>query len=90
MKVGKSDAKASETNKANGVNMEPVILSDSEEERVDPSSGSEDGGNPGGQSDAKADNMLGLKKKALETNEAKEDAKDAYKKRVAAGAFDEE
>ncbi|XP_006367428.1 FACT complex subunit SSRP1-like [Solanum tuberosum] len=85
--LGKSDAKSSETNKANGVNMETVILSDFEEERVDPSSGSEDGGNPGGQSDAKANNMLGLKKKALETNEAKEAAKDPDKPKSPARAF---
>lgn len=46
MKVAKSDAKAPETNKVNEVKMEPVILLDSEEERVDPSRGSKDGGNP--------------------------------------------
>ncbi|KAG5621437.1 hypothetical protein H5410_006655 [Solanum commersonii] len=74
--LGKSDAKAPETNKVNEVKMEPVILSDSEEERVDPSRGSKDGGNPcyshpGGKSHAKDDNMLGLTKKTPETKEAK-------------------
>ncbi|XP_059294967.1 high mobility group B protein 6-like isoform X2 [Lycium ferocissimum] len=82
---GKSDAKADnmlgmkkkapETKKANEVKMEPVILLDSEEERVGQSSGSKDGGNPCyshivGKSDAK-DNMLGVKKKAPETKEVK-------------------
>ncbi|WMV14997.1 hypothetical protein MTR67_008382 [Solanum verrucosum] len=74
--LGKSDAKAPETNKVNEVKMEPVILSDSEEERVDPSRGSKDRGNPcyshpGGKSHAKDDNMLGLTKKTPETKEAK-------------------
>ncbi|XP_060195119.1 high mobility group B protein 6-like [Lycium barbarum] len=82
---GKSDAKADnmlgmkkkapETKKANEVKMEPVILLDSEEERVRQSSGSKDGGHPcyshPGKSDAKVDNMLGVKKKAPETKEVK-------------------
>ncbi|XP_060193250.1 high mobility group B protein 2-like [Lycium barbarum] len=68
--------KAPETKKANEVKMEAVILLDSEEERVGQSSGSKDGGNPcyshpGGKSDARADNMLSVKKKAPETKEAK-------------------
>ncbi|MCD7472244.1 hypothetical protein HAX54_013270 [Datura stramonium] len=93
--------------------MEPIFLSDSEEERVGPSGGSKDGGNPCysacihspdqatmklgriplfvclsgsfsqlggfimkvGKSGAKADNMLGVKKKAPETKEAKKNVK---------------
>uniref|UniRef100_A0A3Q7FKR0 Uncharacterized protein n=1 Tax=Solanum lycopersicum TaxID=4081 RepID=A0A3Q7FKR0_SOLLC len=83
MKVAKSDAKAPETNKVNEVKMEPVILLDSEEERVDPSRGSKDGGNPcysrRGKSEAKADNMHGVKKEVVKTKEAKKAAKDPEK-----------
>ncbi|XP_016508545.2 uncharacterized protein LOC107826112 [Nicotiana tabacum] len=86
MKGGKSDGKtdnmigmkknAPVTKKMKEVKMESTELSDSEEESVDPTNGSNSGGNtcyphPGGKSDVKADNMIGVKKNAPATKKTK-------------------
>ncbi|KAK6796822.1 hypothetical protein RDI58_004523 [Solanum bulbocastanum] len=84
--------KIPETKVAKRVFMELIVLSDSEEENVHPSRVSKDWGNPcylhpGGKSDAKDDNMHGVKKKVVETKEAKKAAKDPDKAKSPASAF---
>nr|XP_009623083.1 HMG1/2-like protein isoform X2 [Nicotiana tomentosiformis] len=69
-KKRKKDKTIDSSRKSKKVRMEPIELSDSEEESDDPSSGSKDGekicySHSGGRSDAKADNTLSMKNKAL-------------------------
>ncbi|XP_060195111.1 high mobility group B protein 6-like [Lycium barbarum] len=91
-KLKKVKMKRGESSGKSKWSQEPIDISDFEEECVNPSRSSKDGGNPGFsrpevKSDAKADNMLGLKKKAPETKEAKKVAKDPDKPKRPTSAF---
>ncbi|XP_059281927.1 high mobility group B protein 13-like isoform X1 [Lycium ferocissimum] len=91
-KLKKVKMKRGESSGKSKWSQEPIDISDFEEECVNPSRSSKDGGNPGFsrpevKSDAKADNMLGLKKKAPKTKEAKKVANDPDKPKRPTSAF---
>ncbi|XP_059294938.1 B3 domain-containing protein REM9-like [Lycium ferocissimum] len=64
------------------ISQEPIDISDSEEESVDPTRSSKDGGNPccsrPGKSDVKADNMLGMKKRVDPPSGSKDGGNPCY------------
>ncbi|OIT21610.1 hypothetical protein A4A49_35703 [Nicotiana attenuata] len=84
---------AGPSRRAKKVKMDPIVLSDSEEENIDPSGGGNSSYSlpgfimKGGKFDAKANSMLGLRKKAPETKKAKKAAKDPNKPKRPASAF---